>query len=313
MNNILTIAKIEDMKKEAKIGVFVVIVLTATFFVINFLRGKDLLGREMEVKAYYENVEGLLPSAPVYIKGYKAGTVKEVSFLPREGRFEVECSIQKQFAVPEDSRMVIYGVDIMGGKGVRIDMGQSAAPAGDGSVLEGSCEPDLISAVSAGITPLMSKAAAAVDSLSAAAAAVNRILASVDPVVLESTLMHVERTMANAERVSWSINGKSEELASLIDNLSSVSVKLGSAMGKVDSTMTNVTEITSALSAADIEGLLSSFRGLIEKVQDPDGTLGKILSDDSVYLSADALLEDIDTLVRKIAENPKKYIRISIF
>ncbi|MDE7127324.1 MAG: MlaD family protein, partial [Bacteroidales bacterium] len=70
------------MTKEFRIGVFVVAVLAVTFFVINFLRGKDLLGREMEVRAYYDNVEGLLPSAPVYIKGYKAGAVTDVVYQP---------------------------------------------------------------------------------------------------------------------------------------------------------------------------------------------------------------------------------------
>ena len=37
------------------------------------------------------------------------------------------------------------------------------------------------------------------------------------------------------------------------------------------------------------------------------------MSDDSVYNSLDSLLSDVDSLVRKISENPKKYFRISVF
>ena len=48
-------------------------------------------------------------------------------------------------------------------------------------------------------------------------------------------------------------------------------------------------------------------------MQDPDGSLGKLLTDGSVYDSLDAILADVDRLVRKIEENPKKYIRISVF
>ena len=57
------------MKKELKIGIFVVAVLVASFFVLNYLRGEDIFGREFRISSRYENVEGLVPSAPVYIKG----------------------------------------------------------------------------------------------------------------------------------------------------------------------------------------------------------------------------------------------------
>ena len=58
---------------------------------------------------------------------------------------------------------------------------------------------------------------------------------------------------------------------------------------------------------------VASFKELLTKVNDPEGTIGKLLVDDSVYNSVDELLGDVDVLVRKIQENPKKYIRISIF
>ena len=61
--------------KEIKIGVFVVVVLIVSFFLINYLRGEDILNREIEVESRYETVEGLVASAPVFIKGYKAGKV----------------------------------------------------------------------------------------------------------------------------------------------------------------------------------------------------------------------------------------------
>ena len=57
--------------KELKIGIFVVVILTASFFLINYLRGEDIFNREYEVVGIYENVEGLVASAPVYVKGYK--------------------------------------------------------------------------------------------------------------------------------------------------------------------------------------------------------------------------------------------------
>ena len=81
----------------------------------------------------------------------------------------------------------------------------------------------------------------------------------------------------------------------------------------LDSTMYEVGSIVGKLDEADIIGVIESFKSLLEKMDDPDGTLGKLLVDDSVYNSFDELLNDVDSLVRKIEENPKKFIRISVF
>jgi phospholipid/cholesterol/gamma-HCH transport system substrate-binding protein len=77
--------------------------------------------------------------------------------------------------------------------------------------------------------------------------------------------------------------------------------------------MTSVASIASSISGSDLEAVISSFKDLLENMNDPDGTIGKLFVDNSVYDSVDALLSDVDSLVRKIQENPKKYIRISVF
>ena len=47
------------MRKEFKIGVFVVTVLVASFFVINYLRGEDIFNSEIEVHSTYGNAREL--------------------------------------------------------------------------------------------------------------------------------------------------------------------------------------------------------------------------------------------------------------
>ena len=121
--------------KELKIGIFVIVILVVSFFLINYLRGEDIMNKEYDVVGNYANVEGLVASAPVYVKGYKAGKVAEVNYLTETGRFEVICSIANEFQFPEDSKMIIYAVDIMGGKGIRIDLGSSGVMVEDGGFL----------------------------------------------------------------------------------------------------------------------------------------------------------------------------------
>lgn len=299
--------------KELKIGVFVVVVLTASFFLINYLRGEDIMNREIELVSRYDNVEGLVASAPVFIKGYKAGKVSEVIYQPESGDFKVVCSIKKEFAIPQDSRMTIYAVDIMGGKGVRIDLGASEVMAQDGDSLEPAFEAGLMDGLASGIGPLLDKVNSTLDSLGVTVAGVNRVLSEKNTASISRTIAHLERTMADVRSLAASVEGKSDELDSFVENLAALSEKFTGIAAKVDTTMTGVNDFVGTLNQSDVEGLVTSFRQLLENVNDPNGTIGKLMNDGSVYDSVDSLLNDVDTLVRKIQENPKKYIRISVF
>ena len=301
------------MKKELKIGAFVVTVIIASFFVLNYLRGEDIFNREYEVSARYDNVEGLVASAPVYIKGYKAGKVIDVAYDSNLGDFLVTCSIANDFVVPEDSRMVIYSVDIMGGKGVKIELGASEIMVSDGGSLVPTYEAGLMDSVAGNITPLLEKVTSTLDSLSVTVAGVNKLLSDSNQNSLSHTLVHIENTMANLRALSSSVNGKSEEITSLVDNLHDFSTRLGSIAEKVDTTIAGVGELVETVNESDINGVITSFKSLLDSVKDPEGSMGKLMNSDSVYNSVDSLLNDVNVLVNKIQENPKKYLKISVF
>ena len=301
------------ISREFKIGFFAIAVLVVSFFLINYLRGEDIFNKEIEVSARFCKVEGLVPSAPVFIKGYKAGKVSEVTYDSRSGDFEVVCSVLKDFAIPEDSRMTIYSVDIMGGKGVRIDLGTSSSYVEDGGDLIPAFEAGLMDALGSNIAPLLEKVTSTMDSLSVTVAGVNRLLGDANQSNIAKTLSHLERTMSSLNNVAGDIDGKSDELEAFIDNMAALSGQLGELVSKADGVMDSVSLTAAKISTSDIEGVISSFKELLMNMNDPDGTIGKLFVDNSVYDSVDALLSDIDILVKKIQENPKKYIRLSVF
>jgi phospholipid/cholesterol/gamma-HCH transport system substrate-binding protein len=301
------------ISREFKIGFFAIAVLVVSFFLINYLRGEDIFNKEIEVSARFSKVEGLVPSAPVFIKGYKAGKVSEVTYDSRSGDFEVVCSVLKDFAIPEDSRMTIYSVDIMGGKGVRIDFGTSSSYVEDGGDLIPAFEAGLMDALGSSIAPLLEKVSSTMDSLSVTVAGVNRLLGDANQSNIAKTLSHLERTMSSLNNVAGDIDGKSDELEAFIDNMAALSGQLGELVSKADGVMDSVSLTAAKISTSDIEGVISSFKELLMNINDPDGTIGKLFVDNSVYDSVDALLSDIDILVKKIQENPKKYIRLSVF
>lgn len=299
--------------KELKIGIFVILVLVLSFFVINFLREKDLFNRDIEVSAKYPDVCGLTASAPVYFKGYKAGTVSSIEYDRESGEFLVTCTVDRGFGLSAGTRMVIYSVDLLGGKGVELVPGTSAEILDDGAVIPGETRPDLLASVGDEILPLAGKISSAVDSLNVTVSSINRILGKENRDGLAAAIGHIDRTIANIESISSVIGGRSAEIDGLLANLHEVSASLASVMEKADTAMADIGNVAAALDESDIRGLVTSFRELADSVRDPDGSVGKLLADGGVYDSLESLLADIDSLVRQIEENPKKYIKISLF
>ena len=301
------------MKKELKIGILAIVVLTATFLVINFLRGKDLMNREYELVSFYDDVQGLMPSSAVYIKGYKAGTVADVTYDKEKSGFNVTCTISRDFAVPEDSKMTIYSADLMGGKAIRIDLGNSGTMAEDGAGLTPAVSPDMLSSIAAGIEPLIRKGSDVLSNLDAALTNLNLTMSEENRESLRSIIVNLDKTVAEVESITGTIEGRSEDVEAFITNLGTLSEQLGRVVEKADSTMSDINGISAGVAAADIAGVVTSMNSLLSRMQDSGGTVGKLINEDSVYRSVDSLVTNLDRLVKKIGENPKKYLRISVF
>lgn len=292
------------LKKEFKLGIFVILVLVATFCIINVLRGSDIFGRELTLKGRFADVETLVPSAPVQIKGYLAGKVDKVEYVTDEDIFLVECSIDKKFRVPVDSRMNLYSTSIMGGKGIRIEFGNSSEYAGDGYELETGTDTDFITLLTRNVTPLMIKVRSLLDSLQVTVSEVNEVLDRDNRRNIASSLEHLNRTLASARDLAESLDGKSEDLENLITNLSLVSMKLSPIVDTAGVALENIKLTTEKLSAADIEGTVSSLGSTL------DGINGAV---ENLSGPLENVLNDADSLINSVKNNPKKYIKISIF
>ena len=301
------------MRKEFKVGIFAIAVMVASFFLLNYLQGEDIFNRELEIVAHYEDVQGLVPSAPVFIKGYKAGKVTDVEYDAENAVFNVTCSVLKEFPISVDSKLSIYSTDIMGTKGVRIILGTSETMIESGDTLYGIVEPGLMDDLAEGLSPLLEKVSSTLDSLGTTVSGVNRLLSDANTSSISRTLKNLELAVANVKDLSRTVKGKSEEINNLMQNLSDFSESLTGIASKADTTLTDINKIVSTVSEADLNGVVTSFKELLDNVNDPDGSIGKLLKDDSVYNSVDSLLLDLNVLVNKIQQNTKKYLNISVF
>ena len=131
--------------REFKIGFFGVAMLALLYWGVNFLKGTDLFTSSVHYYAAYDQVNGLQPSAAVVIKGYKVGTISDISYDPqRSNNVVVEFAIKSKFKIPKDTKARIFSDGIMSGKSIELELGRSDAYLHEGDTLFSEINKDFL-------------------------------------------------------------------------------------------------------------------------------------------------------------------------
>ena len=239
--------------------------------------------------------------------------MSKVEYCPETDNFEVICAIDKKFRIPADSKMTIFSTSIMGGKGILLETGESADIAKDGDELSVAVQADLVESLAANIGPIMDALDSTLAKLDKTLGAVNNLLGEENRGNITLAIADLKRTMTNVAALTGSLNSKSSDIETFISELGAISIKLASIVEKADGAMDDLGKFAGNLEKSDIEGLVKSITNLSESIQNPDGSMGKFLHDGNIYNSADSLINELNDLISKMKENPKKYMKISVF
>ena len=301
------------MRKEVRIGLFAAAVTAAAVFTVEFLKGKDIFSKTDTYYIIYPSVDGVDVSTAVTVGGYTAGRVSDVEYNPEAMNYTVTVSVSREFTFPDDSRMEVYSSDIMGTRKIRIAAGNSNTTAASGDTIRGVIEPDILSSLAGSIEPVAAGLDTLVRGLNRTAESVNLILDKNSRDRINSILGNMEAITEDLSLIAGTFRDKNPEIRQIITRLSSISARLDSAAVSAAGTLDNAEAVTASLRDARIGETVESIHSLVLKLQDPSGSLGRLIVSDSLYNSLTQLSSDLDSLVRKIEDDPKKYIKISVF
>lgn len=301
------------MRKEVKLGILMCIIIAATFFAMDFLKGKDLFTNDIKLHTTFESVEGLAVSTPVNIQGYKVGNITELSYNPKERVYNITFSVLEEFNIPDDSRLEVYSSDILGSKAMRISLGQSSQYFSSGDHIPGAFAPDMLGQLLGGLTETKQQVDTLLTNLNITVNSINGILNENNSENIASVMEDLQITMSEIAGIASAVNEKTPQIESIISGFEKVSNTLASSSEAVGKTIANAEQITNALTESQIQESLKSLKELLDNLQNESGTIGKLLSSDSLYNSITSLSSHLDSLVTKIEKDPKKYIKISIF
>lgn len=294
------------LKKEATIGLCVVIALFMMFIGINYLKGINIFKAANYYYATYTNVAGLQISAPVTLNGFKVGLVREINYeYNNPGHVKVELSLDRALKIPTGSKAVIEQ-DILGTSTVVLHMSSASTFQKIGSEIEGETAAGLLDNVSQSLMPGISAIFPKIDSL---LTSLNRVVA--DPALtasvkrldditlnLEQTMRQLNSTSKALPPVMTNVNGITSNLQTVSSDLADFSAQLKQM--PIDSTMNNIMVMS------------ANLKTLSATLNDSQSSLGMLTHDSALYDNLNNCAASLDSLLIDVKRNPKRYISIKL-
>jgi phospholipid/cholesterol/gamma-HCH transport system substrate-binding protein len=289
------------VKTEVKIGITGVIAIVALFLGIKFLKGVNLFSTSETYYIVFSNTKGLTKSSAVYADGYKVGIVSGINYDFRHpGKVVVEISTDKGLRIPKGSSAQLDEA-VLGGCTLNMLLATNLREAYQpGDTIVGSDVSGLMAKVG-GMVPQLEEVVAKVDTL---VATLNTLLSN----------PNLPLIMQNAELITENLNKSTQQLNTLLRNdipqMTSTFTKAGE----------NVTTLTDKMNQLDLQATLenvnqtiSSVHDMMEQMQSPKGTLGKLMNDPSIYDNLNHTVQSADSLVSDLKAHPKRYVHFSVF
>jgi phospholipid/cholesterol/gamma-HCH transport system substrate-binding protein len=333
-------------RRELMVGSVVLAGLFVAVFGSLWLQGSRFGSTETEIQVLIRDAGQLASGNGVTFRGVSIGRVGPISVEPGGSAVRIVLLLQGDLILEQDAAVVIAPESMFGDWQAEIvtrsrfpafdfyDVPADSRFAGGVRVLGGFTLPDLsrLTAVAdevaqnlASLTDRFDRAFSdeSADQLAQAIDNMEELTATMRDVVDEQSV----RFTSIAEDVRISTNEIASALTHARSSLERIDEVLSS--GDVDSIIANTRVITTELrdvsggvsSATDglsetlalADSTMSSLNRIAARVEAGEGSLGRLISDTAFATRAEGLLEELNLLMQDLRENPRKYVRLSIF
>lgn len=313
------------LSKEFKIGLVFILAIALFVWGFNYLKGFDIFTKSKTYYAVYPRINGLIKSNPVSINGLRTGQVSDIYFEPDlSGLIVVEFVITTDLPIPNNSIVSIYSSDLMGSKAIEIILGNSNEYIQDGDTLPSKLEASLKEAVNQQIQPLKYKAEELIQSIDSVVIIIQSIFNKKAREDLAQSIQSIRQTFKNIENASFDIDNlvtsQKNRLAEIFNNLELITGNLKNNNDNINNIINNFSTISDSLAKAEIPRTFNNINSTIndlakiaDKINKGEGTLGLLVNDDKLYNELQKSAADLNKLLEDIQQNPKKYVRFSLF
>ena len=300
----------ENKRKSVIIGLSFVGALILFIWGYNFLKGKSLLEEYPYYYAVYQNVDELAPANKVLVNGMFVGQVEELFFNPKkDGTIIVKFTASRDVRIPADSKACITG-SLLGSKSINILLGNSALDAKLGDTLASSIDNGITEMISAELMPLKNKVETLVMSIDTLVGSLNSVMDATTRADVKSSVNDLSVSLNNLNKIS---NDLQQIMSSEKGNITDIVENVGNISENLSAVSDSLAQIKYNQLVASLQSTIDNLDVITTNLKNGEGSAGLLLSNDSLYINLTKTVDNLGVLIKKIEENPKKYIRVKVF
>jgi phospholipid/cholesterol/gamma-HCH transport system substrate-binding protein len=307
------------ISNETKIGVLTVIAIAILILGYSYLSGNDVFSRSNKFYAIYNSVDGLSVSKPVLVNGFQIGRVSKMTLWP-DGRTVVEFKIDPQYNVPSNTHARLISTDLLGGKAISFDYGNSKIYAQNKDTLSA----DIQGSLAESLQPIQMKAENLISKMDSSLAAINKIMNPNFQKNVDRSFTSIANSLQTLEgttkKIDALVGGQSEHINGILGNAEVVSDNLKNSTGQLTGVVTNFKTVSDDLASANIKQTLDNankalaeLQASIAKINNGNGSLGLLINDDKLYHNLNNATANMDSLFIDLKAHPKRYVHFSVF
>ncbi|HET9486362.1 MAG TPA: MlaD family protein [Chryseosolibacter sp.] len=294
------------LSKEVKVGLFMISAIVLLYFCFNFLKGIDFFSSDYKYYAIYKNVDKLTESNQIFLNGYAVGRVSDIVIQQEKDRVLVELSIDSDIVVTESSVVVLNG-ELLGGRFIQLVVGKtgdrlkakdtirSDVAKGIADFIAENAEP-----VAANVQTTLRKLNTMLDTLNRSAVMLNGLFRD-----LQSTPTMINQSIAN-------LNGRLGQMSGTFDE---VGKNLNTTLVDLKPTLENFKTLSDSLKRLQLSGTINKAQQSLTKLNQTltalnsgSNTASKLMTEDTLYVNLNNLLQNLDSLASHFNENPKHFM-----
>ena len=185
-------------------------------------------------------------------------------------------------------------------------------------------EASLMDEVNAQVQPIKIKAENLLGSIDSLVVAFQTVLNEDAIVNLSESFNSMRRTFSNLENTTNNIDSlvisERTNISAILQNVDSLTFTLNQNRDKISAIIANFEVVSDSLSKVDIGGTLNRANNVIEElniiltqINEGQGTMGMLMHNDTLYMEINRSAEELNLLLKDIRENPKRYVKFSLF
>ena len=306
------------INKETKVGLLTLATLAILIVGFNFLKGKDLLNKDVQIYAVFQQLGGLTKSNEVKINGLPIGTVADLQPMDKNvSAIKVIITLKMDINIPTNS--IAYIKDAFGGLGsaiIVIEPGNATAFLKDGEQVATRQDQGLLGGLSAEVSPTLSKIRNSLDSL-------NRVFGNINTLFDTDAKSNLQQTIANLNQSTAALNGmlaQNGALAGTLENVDAITGNLRKNNDSISAILGNTKKFTNQLANLDLaqtmdtlQAAVSTLKSSMDKISSNEGTLGALINDRALYNKLNSTVLSAEILMDDLRAHPKRYVNLSIF